>query len=83
VRVTAEGTPKLGVVRVGLVASTLFPLPVLVTLTTFLLASNASAVLAVRDEKVVVPVEERVVNAPVLGVVAPIGTLSRPVITTV
>lgn len=65
------GVPKTGVVRVGEVANTLLPVPVFVTLTTFLLASSAKAVDAVKLEKVVVLEAESVVNAPVLGVVAP------------
>jgi hypothetical protein len=47
---------------VGLVANTLFPAPVFVTLTIFLLASRASAVDAVNPDKVVVPVTVRLVN---------------------
>ena len=58
----AEATPSVGVTSVGLVASTLLPEPVLVTLTTFLLASKASAVDAVRPESVVVPETVTFVN---------------------
>lgn len=65
------GVPKIGVVNVGDVASTLLPLPVLVTLTTFLLASKANAVDAVRPDNVTVLDAATVVNAPVVGVVAP------------
>lgn len=71
VSVSALGVPKFGVVKTGDVASTLFPDPVFVTLTTFLLASNANAVLAVRPESVVVPLADRLVNAPEFAVVAP------------
>jgi hypothetical protein len=67
VSVMAEGVPKLGVINVGLVASTLSPLPVFVTLTMFLLESSASAVLAVSAERFVVPFTVR----PVLQVVFP------------
>jgi len=56
-------------VIVGLVASTLLPDPVFVTLTMFLLASNARAVDAVRPDRVAVLDAERVVNAPAAGVV--------------
>lgn len=65
------GVPKIGVVSVGDVASTLLPVPVLVTLTTFLLASNANAVDAVSPDNVTVLDAATVVNAPVVGVVAP------------
>jgi hypothetical protein len=41
------GVPKAGVTKVGDVAKTLSPVPVLATLTTFLLASSARAVDAV------------------------------------
>jgi hypothetical protein len=71
VSVTADGVPRLGVVSVGDVANTLLPVPVLVTLTIFLLASKASAVLAVRLESVAVDEADSVVNAPEFGVVAP------------
>jgi hypothetical protein len=56
----------LGVISVGLVASTLLPLPVFVTLTMFLLESSASAVLAVRAERLVVPFTVRFVLQVVL-----------------
>jgi hypothetical protein len=71
VSVTAEGVPRFGVVSTGDVANTLLPVPVLITLTMFLLASKANAVLAVRPDNVVVEEAESVVNAPVVGVVAP------------
>jgi hypothetical protein len=71
VSVNEVGVPRLGVVNVGEVASTLLPVPVLVTLTMFLLTSKASAVLAVKPESVVVDEADNVVNAPVFGVVAP------------
>lgn len=71
VRVSELGVPKFGVVRVGDVARTLLPVPVFVTLATFLLASKANAVLAVNPERVAVPLADSVVNAPVVGVVAP------------
>jgi hypothetical protein len=52
VRVTADGVPKAGVTKVGEVARTLLPEPVLVTLTACLLALRAKAVEAVRPESV-------------------------------
>jgi hypothetical protein len=55
----AAATPSEGVTSVGEVAKTLSPVPVLFTLTTFLLASSARAVEAVRPDKVVVPETER------------------------
>ena len=55
VKVAEDGVPKAGVTSVGEVARTLLPVPVLVTLTTFLLASRAKAVEAVRPDSVVVP----------------------------
>jgi hypothetical protein len=48
-----EGVPRAGVTKVGLVFKTLLPVPVLATLTTFLLASSASAVDAVNPEIVI------------------------------
>ena len=66
-----EGVPSAGVTRVGLVFKTLLPVPVLATLTTFLLASSAKAVEAVRPDSVVVLEVLSVVNAPVDGVEAP------------
>lgn len=51
----ADGVPKAGVTSVGLVASTLLPVPVLVTLTMFLLASSAKAVEAVNADRFDVP----------------------------
>jgi hypothetical protein len=70
-------TPKTGVTRVGEVANTLLPVPVLVTETMFLLASNANAVEAVKPDSVVVLDADRVVNAPVPAVVAPTGPLNE------
>jgi hypothetical protein len=64
VKVAEDGVPRSGVVSVGLVARTLLPVPVLVTLTTFLLASSAKAVEAVRPDRVVVPLTDRLVKAP-------------------
>jgi hypothetical protein len=64
VKVPEEGVPSAGVTSVGEVARTLLPVPVLVTLTTFLLASNAKAVEAVRPDRVVVPLTVRLVNTP-------------------
>jgi len=55
VNVPDWGVPKIGVTKVGLVAKTLFPLPVLVTLTICLLAFSASDVDAVNAESVSVP----------------------------
>ena len=77
VRVTEVGVPKMGVTSVGEVARTLFPVPVLVTLTTFLLASRARAVEAVRPDSVVVPDALSVVNAPAAAVVVPTGPLNE------
>ena len=62
VKVPEEGVPRAGVTSVGLVARTLLPVPVLVTLTTFLLASSAKAVEAVRPDRVVVPLTVTLVN---------------------
>jgi len=50
VSVPEVGVPRTGVTSVGLVAKTLLPVPVLVTLATFLFASSASAVLAVSED---------------------------------
>jgi hypothetical protein len=47
VRMPLVGVPRLGVTKVGLVASTLLPVPVFVTLTKFLDASVATALEAV------------------------------------
>jgi len=84
VSVTEVGVPNTGVTSVGLVAKTLLPVPVLVTLTTFLLASSAKAVEAVRPDRVVVLLALSVVNAPVLAVVAPtvpfIGPANPPAV---
>jgi hypothetical protein len=55
VRVAEDGVPSAGVTRVGDVERTLLPDPVLLTETTFLLASSASAVDAVSAVKVGVP----------------------------
>ena len=49
------GVPNAGVTKVGLLDKTLSPVPVLVTLTTCLLALSAKAVEAVRPDRVVVP----------------------------
>jgi hypothetical protein len=62
VPIRAEGVPRSGVTNVGEVARTLLPVPVLVTLTTFLLASSAKAVEAVRLDRVVVPLTVTLVN---------------------
>ena len=64
VSVPLLGVPSAGVTSVGLVANTLLPDPVLVTDTTFLLASSASAVDAVRPEKVTVLDADSVVKLP-------------------
>jgi len=58
----------VGVVMVGLVARTLLPVPVLVTLTMFLLASSARAVDAVKFVNVVVPLMLAVVTLAVVAV---------------
>jgi len=78
VNVTEVGVPNTGVTSVGDVAKTLLPVPVLVTLTMFLLASSAKAVEAVRPDRVVVLLALSVVNAPVLAVVAPTVPLIGP-----
>ena len=62
VKVAEDGVPRAGVTSVGLVARTLLPVPVFVTLTTFLLASSAKAVEAVRPDRVVVPLTVTLVN---------------------
>jgi hypothetical protein len=49
------GVPRIGVTKVGLVANTLLPVPVFVTLTKFLDASVATALEAVNPAKLVVP----------------------------
>jgi hypothetical protein len=78
VNVTEVGVPNKGVISVGDVAKTLLPVPVLVTLTMFLLTSSARAVEAVRPDRVAVLLALSVVNAPVLGVVAPTVPLIAP-----
>jgi hypothetical protein len=78
VNVTEVGVPSIGVTSVGDVAKTLLPVPVLVTLTMFLLASSARAVEAVRPDRVAVLLALSVVNAPVLAVVAPTVPLIGP-----
>jgi hypothetical protein len=77
VKVALVGVPRIGVTRVGEVASTLLPVPVLVTETTFLLASNAKAVEAVKPDSVAVLDADRVVNAPAAAVVVPTGPLNE------
>jgi hypothetical protein len=72
-----DGVPKAGVTSVGLVANTFEPEPVLVTETTFLLASNAKAVEAVKPDRVVVLDADKVVNAPAAAVVVPTGPLKE------
>ena len=62
----ADGVPSAGVTSVGLVARTLLPVPVLVTLEIFLLASNDNAVDAVKFDNVVVPV---IITVPMFAVV--------------
>ena len=57
------GVPRFGVTSVGLVAKTLSPVPVFVTLTTCLLALRASAVEAVRPDSVIVDEAVNVANA--------------------
>lgn len=64
------GVPSAGVTKVGLVANTLLPVPVLVTLTRFLLASVATALDAVKPDKVVVPA--------ILAVVPTYSALAMP-----
>jgi hypothetical protein len=76
VSVAEEGVPKAGVTKVGEVARTLLPVPVLVTLTAFLLASKAKAVEAIRPDKVVVPEAASDVNAPVEADAAPMAVPS-------
>jgi hypothetical protein len=77
VKTAALGVPRAGVTRVGLVANTLLPVPVLVTETMFLLASNAKAVEAVKPDSVAVLDADRVVNAPAAAVDVPIGPLNE------
>lgn len=79
VKVTDVGVPKTGVTKVGDVDNTLLPDPVLVMLTTFLLASNANAVETVNPDNVTAPDAANVVKAPVPAVVAPMFTPSRMV----
>jgi hypothetical protein len=55
VSVAELGVPNAGVTNVGLVANTLLPEPVFVTLTNPLVASVATAEFAVREDIVVVP----------------------------
>ena len=62
VRTIADGVPRSGVVSTGLVAKTLLPVPVFVTLTTCLLALRASAVEAVKPDSVVVDEAVNVLN---------------------
>jgi hypothetical protein len=62
VNVAENGVPNTGVTNVGLLDNTLLPEPVLVTLTTFLLASKAKAVEAVKPDNVVVPLTVTLVN---------------------
>ena len=76
VSVTEDGVPKAGVTKVGEVARTLLPVPVLVTLTAFLLASRARAVEAVRPDRVAVPEAASDVNAPVEADAAPMAVPS-------
>jgi len=78
------GVPRAGVTSVGLVFKTLLPVPVLATLTTFLLASSASAVEAVSPAKLVTPDVVSVVNAPDDAVEAPtlVPLIVPPVIVT-
>jgi hypothetical protein len=77
VKTAALGVPRAGVTRVGLVANTLLPVPVLVTETMFLLASNAKAVEAVKPDSVAVLDADRVVNAPAAAVDVPTGPLNE------
>jgi hypothetical protein len=79
VKVTDVGVPKTGVTKVGDVDNTLLPDPVLVMLTTFLLASNANAVETVNPDNVTAPDAANVVKAPVPAVVAPMFTPSKVV----
>jgi hypothetical protein len=77
VKVALVGVPRTGVTKVGEVASTLLPVPVLVTETMFLLASNAKAVEAVKPDSVAVLDADRVVNAPAAAVDEPTGPLNE------
>jgi hypothetical protein len=77
VKVALVGVPRIGVTKVGEVASTLLPVPVLVTETIFLLASNAKAVEAVKPDSVAVLDADKVVNAPAAAVDVPIGPLNE------
>jgi hypothetical protein len=90
VKVPEVGVPRRGVTNVGLVANTLFPEPVFVTLTSPFDAFVATAEDSVNELRigcavnVAIPVTPKVVlnvpdvNAPVLAVFAPIGTPSIP-----
>jgi hypothetical protein len=60
VKVPEEGVPRTGVVNVGLVANTLFPVPVFVTLTKFFEASVATAEEAVKPESNKLPTDSLV-----------------------
>ena len=81
VKTAAEGVPKLGVVSIGLVAKTLLPEPVFVTLTICLLALRASAVEAVKPDSVVVDEAVNVVNAASEDVsVVPLNVNADPII---
>lgn len=82
VKTKAVGVPRAGVTNVGLVARTLLPVPVFVTLTSFLLALVATALDAVKEAIGTSSMAEVVVclvrllwtigtsSAPVRGVVA-------------
>ena len=59
-----DGVPRAGVTKVGEVARTLLPVPVLVTLTTSLLASSAKAVEAVNPERLTVPLADKSTKLP-------------------
>lgn len=61
---SAEGVPRAGVTRVGEVARTLSPVPVFVTLTTFLLAFSAKAVEAVKADRLAVPPTTKILPVP-------------------
>ena len=81
VKTAAEGVPKFGVTSVGLVAKTLLPEPVFVTLTICLLALRANAVEAVKPDSVVVDEAVNVVNAASEDVsVVPLNVNADPII---
>jgi hypothetical protein len=81
VNVPLAGVPRIGVTKVGLVANTLLPVPVLVTLTRFLDASVATALEAVNTAKLVVPAILAVVPTySALAIPTPPAVMIDPVV---